>query len=115
MAAQTQGEEASVDIHVSVPDSRDRAWAKVAVALVQDRLVSEVKAGENAGKRLSHDYVVRQWRAGLPLDAAGELRKSLDFALPHEPGQLSIVAFAEDAASGDVLQALALPLCATAK
>jgi len=111
LAAQTQGEEASVDIHVSVPDSRDRARAKVAVALVQDRLVSEVKAGENAGKRLAHDRVVRQWRAGVPLRSDGELQERFSLTLPTETGPLTIVAFVEDSASGEVLQAFALPLC----
>lgn len=102
---------AIVDLHVRVPDARDRAHAVVAVALVQGKLSSEVKAGENAGKRLNHDHVVRQWREAIALDAAGEVRQRLQFALPADAGPVEIVAFAEDASSGDVLQALALPLC----
>jgi hypothetical protein len=39
------------------------------------------------------------------------LRQRLQFPLPADSGPLEIVAFAEDAAGGDVLQALALPLC----
>jgi hypothetical protein len=116
LAAEPNGKSGiTVDVRVRVPQGRDRAHATVAAALVQNGLVSDVKAGENAGKRLSHDHVVRQWRAGLPLDAAGELRKTLDFTFPQEPGSLSIVAFAEDTTSGEVLQALALPLCTTTR
>jgi hypothetical protein len=111
LVVEPQGTDAIVDVHVKVPDVRDRGGAVVAVALVQNKLSSDVKAGENAGKRLTHDHVVRQWREGISLDAAGELRQRLQFPLPADSGPLEIVAFAEDAAGGDVLQALALPLC----
>jgi hypothetical protein len=112
LAAELQGANAIVDVHVKVPDVRDRNHAVVAVALVQSKLSSDVKAGENAGKRLTHDHVVRQWRDGISLDAAGEVRQRFQFPLPADAGPLEIVAFAEDAAGGDVLQALSLPMCA---
>jgi hypothetical protein len=111
LAAIPNGDKSSIDVHVSVPNIRDRAHAKVAVGIVQDGLVSNVKAGENAGERLAHDHVVRQWRAGLPLDAGGELRERLVFSLPTETGPVSIVAFAENSMTGDILQVLALPMC----
>ncbi len=112
LAAEPRGNNVTVDMRVLVPAARDRAHAVVMVALAQSGLVSDVKAGENAGRRLAHDHVVRQWLAGPPLDANGEARAQLSFALPADPGPLSIVAFAEDSKSGEVLQALALPLCA---
>jgi hypothetical protein len=111
LVADPHGDKATIDVHVTVPNKRDRTNAKVAVALVQDGLVSNVKAGENAGERLEHDHVVRQWRAGLSLDTTGELRDRLTFALPPEQGPASIVAFAEDSMTGDILQVLALPMC----
>jgi hypothetical protein len=113
LAIEPQGKDAIVDVHMKVPDVRDRSRAVVAVALVQSKLSSDVKAGENAGKRLTHDHVVRQWRAGpAALDSAGETRQQFVFAIPADAGPISIVAFAEDAASGEVLQALSLPFCA---
>jgi hypothetical protein len=113
LAVEPQGTDAIVDVHVKVPDARDRGHAVVAVALVQSKLSSDVKAGENAGKRLTHDHVVRQWNAGpAALDAGGETRQRIMFAIPADAGPVSVVAFAEDAASGEVLQALALPFCA---
>jgi hypothetical protein len=103
----------AVDVRVRVPQARDRTHASIAVALVQDGLASEVKAGENAGKRLAHDHVVRQWHvSAATLDAAGEAKEHLVLALPAEAGPLSVVAFAEDAATGAVLQAVSMPLCA---
>ncbi|MDQ6916238.1 MAG: DUF1223 domain-containing protein [Pseudomonadota bacterium] len=111
LAVDTQGSNAIVDVHVNVPDARDRARAVVAVALVQGNLSSDVRRGENAGKRLTHDHVVRQWRDGISPDSAGEVRQQLRFALPADSGPIEILAFAEDDATGEVLQALALPLC----
>jgi hypothetical protein len=111
LVADPRGANTIVDVHVKVPDARDRSHAVVAVALVQSKLSSDVKAGENAGKRLTHDHVVRQWRDGIAVDAAGEARQRFEFQLPADAGPLEIVALAEDAARGDVLQALALPLC----
>ena len=103
---------ADVDLRVQVPDPGDRAQAAVAVALVQSGLASDVKAGENAGKRLRHDRVVRQWRSGITLDASGTAARKWSFALPADAGPLSIVAVAEDTRSGEVLQTLELPFCA---
>jgi len=102
---------AAVDLYVRVPQVRDRAHAAVAIALTQSSLASDVKAGENAGKRLVHDHVVRTWYAGAPIGVAGELRQHFNLPLPADRGPLEIVAFAENIATGDVLQALALPVC----
>jgi hypothetical protein len=114
LAAQLRPDSAIVDVSVSVAQARDRARARTAVALVQDRLVSTVTAGENGGKRLTHDHVVRQWHAAPALDASGELHDRVSFALPADGGPLSVVALAEDSVTGDILQALSLPLSTTA-
>ena len=102
---------AAVDLYVRIPQLRDRAHAAVAIALTQSGLASDIKAGENAGKRLHHDHVVRSWRAGAPIGVAGELRQHFSLPLPAERGPLEIVAFVENTAIGEVLQALALPVC----
>jgi len=102
---------ALVDLRVRVPQARDRAHTAIAVALTQSELTSDVGAGENAGKRLAHDNVVRAWEAGLALGAGGELQRSIRWTLPQEQGPLSVVALAEDTSTGEVLQALSLPLC----
>ena len=102
----------AVDLRLRVPQPRDRSHATIAMALVQDGLVSEVKAGENAGKRLSHDRVVRQWRAApAALDAAGEATDHVILPLPADAGALSVVALVENGDTGTVLQAVSLPLC----
>ncbi len=111
VAARVDSNTAAVDLYVRIPQTRDRIHAAVAVALTQNGLASDVKAGENAGKRLVHDHVVRSWHAGAPIGNAGELRQHFNFPLPVDRGPLEIVAFVENTATGDVLQALALPVC----
>jgi hypothetical protein len=101
-----------VDLSVRVTDARERSDAVIALALVQNGLASDVKAGENAGKRLQHDHVVRQWRQAVALDSSGTGSGRLSLALPADPGPLSVVLLAENARTGDVLQVLELPFCA---
>jgi len=102
---------ADVDLTARVTDPRERADTMIAVALVQSGLASDVKAGENAGKRLRHDRVVRQWRPDVALNASGSGKAQL--ALPSDPGPMSVVIVAENRRTGEVLQTLEMPLCAT--
>ena len=91
--------------------SADRKGASLYVALADDGLSSDVKAGENAGARLVHDNVVRAFRAGPSADVGGEMRWDVKLPVPGEAGSAStVVAFVQNTAAGDVLQALALPL-----
>jgi hypothetical protein len=93
----------------SIDDASARR-ASLAVALVDSGLVSDVKAGENAGARLAHDHVVRRFATGF--DArAGSTRAAIDWPLPKEGGRApTLVAFVQDLSNGDVLQAFAMPL-----
>jgi hypothetical protein len=91
----------------------DRKGARLWVAYTDNGLVSNVKAGENAGVRLTHDHVVRLLREAPPLDANGEVRWDVPLPLPAEQGSgPAVVAFVQNAQTGDVLQALSLPLTA---
>jgi hypothetical protein len=82
------------------------------VALYENGLSSEVKAGENKGVTLKHDFVVRDWIG--PVALAGEGRASLPRVLQLPQGaaakNLGVAAFVQGE-RGEVLQALALPLC----
>ena len=108
-AAQPAG--VAVRAQVQVPDVADRKGAIPYVALVDSGLVSDVRAGENAGARLTHDHVVRAFRAGSAVDASGAGGADVVLPWPSEAGHdAAIVAFVQNAQTGDVLQALALPL-----
>jgi hypothetical protein len=112
--------DATVDggrLHVSADATLDGAAPAsrpaLALALTGSGLVSQVTSGENAGARLVHDHVVRRFAIERFDGARG--RANVDWALPHEAGHApTLVAFVQDAANGDVLQAIALPLAGCA-
>lgn len=84
--------------------------AKLVVALTESGLVSEVKTGENAGKRLVHDHVVRWLSDPVAVRATDGVVADWTLPWPAEAGTArTLVAFVQDVESGEVLQALALP------
>jgi hypothetical protein len=72
---------------------------------------SKVKAGENAGEFLKHDFVVRQYTRAGDYRSADATPKKLAFrsiaATPGHERQVNLVVF--DPQSGKTLQALSLP------
>lgn len=112
-------------IHISLQDeSRDllaltlRAQASQAgpnamfAVIYQNGLSTQVERGENAGGLLRHDYVVREWRGPYRLDGKSETiwKQSIPYLdlARHASG---IAAFVQNTATGEILQAVALPLC----
>jgi len=78
----------------------------------ENKLVSEVRAGENQGSTLKHDYVVLQWTG--PFEFKGpRLAERQRLPLPPKavPANSGVVAFVQNRSSGEVLQALMLPAC----
>ncbi len=113
LEAEPQRGSIAVKAAARVPANAHRKGAVLFVALADDGLASNVKAGENAGVRLVHDHVVRWFRAGPSPDANGEMRWDIALPVPAEAGTAStLVAFVQNTGTGDVLQSLALPLAA---
>ena len=85
------------------------------LALYENGLSTQVKAGENSGALLHHERVVRQLLGPYPLAGAGWSR-SLHVALPRDArgDRLGLTAFVQSA-RGDTLQALSLPLATCAR
>jgi len=81
--------------------------AKLYLALTENRLSSNVTAGENAQRTLHHDYVVREL-AG-PFDSS-PVGYRFTLRPDWKATELGIVAFVTDA-RGATLQALARPSC----
>jgi hypothetical protein len=95
-----------------VPETTARSQAKMFVALYERRLASVVTAGENRGRTLQHDYVVRQWIGPLDVDDQGAVRWQRTLPLPSDwkTPDLGLVAFVQQQQTGEVLQTLVLPL-----
>jgi hypothetical protein len=81
------------------------------VALYENKLSTDVKAGENRGVTLRHDYVVREWIGPIEVSGAAALRRTLALQSDWKTADLGVAAFVQDAAGREVLQATALPLC----
>ena len=85
------------------------------VAITQNGLSSRVTAGENRGEKLAHSFVARDLAVirvgGTPsspvLRGAFAFKPKADWNLEH----MSLVAFVQNLKTGEILQALAAPIC----
>jgi hypothetical protein len=86
--------------------------ARLYTAMVQSGLATSVGAGENSGRMLRHDYVVRDWAVPVTLGADGKAAHARTVAIPRgaAASRYGVVAFVQ-AADGKVLQALSLDAC----
>jgi hypothetical protein len=97
----------------TVAESAARGSAQAYLALYENNLSNQIDAGENRGKRLQHDFVVRELAGPFAVDTGGEARLQHLFSLDPrwKSGDLHVAAFVQSERSGDVLQALAAPAC----
>lgn len=77
-------------------------------AVYEDRLQSDVKGGENSGVTLHHDRVVRRWIGPVRI-VNGRAQIAGDYATGTMPQ--GVVAFVENARTGEVLQVAELAAC----
>lgn len=83
------------------------------LAVYENGLHSDVNRGENAGATLHHDFVVRKWLGPLTLNNQARLswRQEIELDGTWKPDSLGVAAFVQNTATGEVLQAVSLPLC----
>jgi hypothetical protein len=83
------------------------------LALYENNVTTVVKAGENSGATLKHDFATRALSDPAPAEN-GHATVTLAGRLPagSKPENLGFVAFAQDTENGDVLEAVALAACA---
>jgi hypothetical protein len=81
------------------------------IAVLENNLSSKVDDGENKGKQLRHDYVVRQLE-GPYFRNKTEMQLQTESTIVLSPEwkrkDLSVVAFAENSQTGEILQAVRL-------
>jgi hypothetical protein len=86
--------------------------AELYVAITENRLASNVHAGENRGVTLTHDHVVREWLGPVALvDGQASISRQVPLADSWQVSQLGVVAFVQSADSRDVLQSVAGERC----
>lgn len=96
-----------------VPDATERRGAQAYLALYENRLANQVTAGENRGKRLQHDFVVRELAGPFGFDPQGAVQLSHVFQIGRawKRNDLHVAAFVQNDVTGEVLQALVLGPC----
>jgi hypothetical protein len=97
----------------TVADNTAARKSDVLIALTESRLATDVRAGENRGRRLEHDFVVRELAGPLAFGDARTLDLAHSFRLGADwkRENLAVVAFVQDRGTGATLQALAAAPC----
>jgi len=85
--------------------------AGVFIALYENNLVTEVKAGENNGRKLKHDYVVRKLFGAYQINRLNEFSKSFNLGKTWQVKDAGAVVFLQDSSNGEIIQSLALDFC----
>lgn len=99
-----------MNLHASALTRQANESADIYVAIYENNLKSRVNAGENNGRELAHDYVVREWFGPYHFQSA-----SWEWVIPLSADwnkrDAGAVVFVQDRRSGEVLQALSLDFC----
>ncbi len=109
LAASAVEVELDMRLDLAPPGSSARTY----IAVTENRLQTAIKAGENQGKLLNHDFVVRELIGPLPSDTAGGVhwKSAMTLRADWKRPDISLVAFVQDELNGEILQALRAALC----
>ncbi len=91
----------------------DAKNSEVYIALYENKLVSQVKAGENSGLELTHDYVVREFFGAYQIGNRNEFTKHFILKADWKKRDAGAVIFVQNRQTGEILQSLALKFCAS--
>ncbi len=88
----------------------------VFVAIYENKLASKVNAGENSGRELKHDYVVRELFGAYQINNQNELTKNFTLKADlknkgYQFENMGAVVFVQNSQNGEILQSLALKFC----
>jgi hypothetical protein len=107
----------AVAVQAEVVDPAQRPEAVLYLAAFENKLSSQVTAGENRGHTLSHDYVVLEWLGPFDVGPEGRRGEKRDLPLLPKavPAHSGVAAFVQNKRTLEVLQALMLPVCRPGK
>ncbi len=81
------------------------------LAIYDSGLMSQVSAGENNGKALAHDYVVRQLLGPFKFDKNGVFHQMSNLKSEWRSRQVGAVSFVQDNLTNEIFQSLAFKFC----
>ena len=83
----------------------------VFIALYENKLTSQVNAGENNGRELKHDYVVREFFGAYSINNQHQFSKRFNLNKSWNNKEAGAVIFVQNSLTGEIVQSLALPFC----
>jgi hypothetical protein len=118
----TQAPGAQISMTIDTSEKQPRLRARISTAasqaqayavIYENNLATEVAAGENRGKRLRHDFVVRELYGPFAVTAAAP--RNIDQLMRRDrqwkTADLHVAVFVQDSGNGAALQALNLQWC----
>jgi hypothetical protein len=107
---QPEASKVAVEADVDLPESlRDRRW-DLRVAVFETGLVTPVGKGENGGRTLHNDYVVRALTSAGKVEKPSKLSATLKLDKEWNRSNLGVVAFLQDPRSLEIRGASVAPL-----
>src|SRR2546423_2923937 len=101
------------ELSAMLVDPAEQKNAAVYLAAYENKLASDVAAGENRGRRREHGFGVPEWNGPSGFGEGPKIDERR--ALPLLPGtnakNLGVAAFVQNRSTSEVLQALMLPVC----
>ena len=103
LAARRNGKTVDVDVSALVKEELVARKLEVMVALFESRLVTPIGAGENGGKTLENDYVVRRLTSAFTLEGKPGARREKTLTLKLDSSwkleHVGVAAFLQDPSS----------------
>jgi len=107
---QTNGE-ITLKVNAQTVNPVDAKNSDIFVVIYENNLVSQVKAGENSGRELNHDYVVRELFGAYQINNQNEFSKNFNLSSEWKKRDAGAVIYVQNSQTGDILQSLALKFC----
>lgn len=105
-------DQVNISARIDVPDATARGKARAWIAVFENGLSSRVTRGENAGRELAHDFVVREFAGPFPLQAHGQTRIEHRAVLagPWNPAHSGVAVLVQREDTGEYLQAASVAI-----
>lgn len=102
----------TVDTTIQQRSAHDTKNHLLFIAIYENGLKTAVRAGENKGRQLAHDYVVREWHGPFRLDQLGQgHQKTMIIGAKWRSKDAGVATFVQNANTGEILQAASLKIC----
>jgi hypothetical protein len=101
----------NLQLAASAQAGRSIGNTNIYIAIYENNLSSRINAGENSGRELKHDFVVREWFGPYRFQNADSWQRTIPLSGDWKNREAGAVMFIQNRRNGEVLQTLALDFC----